>query len=194
MRLLPTLPAMLQGATLSNLVLSGVGQVLTAGFTRFLLRKRLTNGQVGGILFVGLGLAIRAAPASYFQPDGGALGSGGSSSSQAAAAGGGLATLSPEQVQGAAMVALAALLYSLLVGAVVDVWMPRLLRLACWLRGSRSSSVRRSFAGGSQGLVCMPGARSKLQGLAPHAPESDCRPCWLPSYLPVPRCCAGCGI
>lgn len=107
----PLLPPSLQGATLSNLVLSGVGQVLTAGFTRFLLRKRLTNGQIGGILFVGLGLAIRAAPAAYFQPSGGSSGGGGGSP----AAGAGLAALSPDQVQGAAMVALAALLYSLLV-------------------------------------------------------------------------------
>ena len=105
-------PLPLQGATLSNLVLSGVGQVLTAGFTRFLLRKRLTNGQIGGILLVGMGLAIRAAPAAYFQPGGGGgSGSGGGSP----AAGAGLAALSPDQVQGAAMVALAALLYSLLV-------------------------------------------------------------------------------
>lgn len=93
------------GATQANLLLSGLGQMLTATFTRTVLRKRLTNGQLGGILFVFLGLAVRAAPPSYF-----ASGSSGGSSSA-----GGLLALNREQAMGAACVALAALLYSLLV-------------------------------------------------------------------------------
>lgn len=92
------------GATLANLLLSGVGQVLTAALTRCVLRRRLSNGQFFGILFVGLGLAVRAAPAAFFQPGGGSAAAGAASP----------LALSPEQLVGAAMVALAALLYSLL--------------------------------------------------------------------------------
>lgn len=111
-----TLPP--QGATLANLLLSGVGQVLTAVLTRCVLRKRLTNGQLGGILFVFLGLAVRAAPPAYF--GGAAAGSGSDVAAAAAAAAGAApkppaAALQGEQLVGAALVALAALLYSLLV-------------------------------------------------------------------------------
>lgn len=96
------------GATLANLLLSGVGQVLTAALTRCVLRRRLTTGQLAGIAFVSLGLAVRAAPAAYFEW--------GAASTAAAAAAGtapGLA-LSQEQLVGAGLVSLAALLYSLL--------------------------------------------------------------------------------
>ncbi|PSC69568.1 transporter permease [Micractinium conductrix] len=100
------------GATLANLLLSGVGQVLTASLTRWVLRRRLTGGQLAGIAFVSLGLAVRAAPAAYFDAlpfPGGGAGAAGS----AGPAGPSLA-LSPEQLTGAGMVALAAFLYSLL--------------------------------------------------------------------------------
>lgn len=101
------------GATLANLVLAGVGQVLTAAFTRFLLRKHLTNGQLAGIGCVFLGLAVRAAPAAYFNGSP----AGGAGDAKAAAAGGLALALRREQAVGAAWVALAALLYSLLVRA-----------------------------------------------------------------------------
>lgn len=152
-------------------MLSGVGQVLTATFTRFLLRKRLTNGQIGGIIFVGLGLAIRAAPASYFQPGSSALGSGGSSSgsaSQTAAAGAGLAALPPEQLQGAGMVALAALLYSLLVSEVEDCCCDGWLQLlAPWCGAAHCS--RCDGMHGRQASSC-------AGGLIPRCPNSP-HPC-----------------
>jgi drug/metabolite transporter (DMT)-like permease len=94
------------GATLANLLLSGVGQVLTATLTRLVLRRRLSGGQLAGIACVGLGLAVRAAPAAYFT-SGSSIGTAGAGASLAAG-------LSPEQLGGAALVALAALLYSLL--------------------------------------------------------------------------------
>lgn len=96
--------------SLPQQVLSGVGQVLTALFTRFLLRKRLTNGQLGGILFVGLGLAARSAPASYFEASSSASSGSASGAPSAAAA----LALSQDQLVGAAFVAASALLYSLL--------------------------------------------------------------------------------
>ena len=117
-RSIPTLPSFPRagffacGATLANLLLSGVGQVLTASLTRWVLRRRLTGGQLAGIAFVSLGLAVRAAPAAYFDAlpfPGGGAGAAGS----AGPAGPSLA-LSPEQLTGAGMVALAAFLYSLL--------------------------------------------------------------------------------
>ncbi|EFN56011.1 hypothetical protein CHLNCDRAFT_52094 [Chlorella variabilis] len=91
------------GATLANLLLSGVGQVLTAALTRWVLRRRLTGGQLAGIAFVGLGLAVRAAPAFL-------LGAAAPNDGGAAAG----AALSREQLVGAALVGLAALLYSIL--------------------------------------------------------------------------------
>lgn len=96
------------GATLANLLLSGVGQVLTAALTRWVLRRRLTTGQLAGIAFVSLGLAVRAAPAAYFEL--------GAARPAAPAAAGPAAApaLSQEQLTGAALVSLAALLYSLL--------------------------------------------------------------------------------
>jgi drug/metabolite transporter (DMT)-like permease len=88
------------GATLANLLLSGVGQVLTAALTRWALRRRLTRGQLVGIGCVGLGLAVRALPAAAFG-GGGAAGAAGVAPSS-------------EQLWGGACVVLAALLYSLL--------------------------------------------------------------------------------
>lgn len=82
--------------------------MLTAALTRWVLRRRLTTGQLAGIAFVGLGLAVRAAPAAYFDH---------TAASSAASAEGGAASslaLSQEQLVGAALVSLAALLYSLL--------------------------------------------------------------------------------
>lgn len=98
------------GATLANLLLSGVGQVLTATLTRCVLRRQLTGGQVAGIAFVGMGLAVRAAPAAYFTNGAAAAGAAGAASPATLAA----SSLTPEQLNGAWLVALAALLYSLL--------------------------------------------------------------------------------
>ncbi|KAL4856175.1 hypothetical protein ACK3TF_003317 [Chlorella vulgaris] len=93
------------GATLANLLLAAVGQVLTAALTRFVLKRRLTPGQLAGVGCVGIGLLVRALPASYF--DGGAAAADSSSSSSSS-------SLSPEQLWGAACVAMAALLYAIL--------------------------------------------------------------------------------
>ncbi|KAL4451881.1 hypothetical protein ABPG75_007543 [Micractinium tetrahymenae] len=105
------------GATLANLLLSGVGQVLTAVLTRCVLRRRLTSGQLAGIAFVSLGLAVRAAPAAYFEfsgPSAATAGAAGSGAAAAAAGAGSSLALSHEQLVGAGLVSLAALLYSIL--------------------------------------------------------------------------------
>ena len=165
------------GATLANLLLSGVGQVLTAAFTRFLLRKRLTNGQLAGISCVFLGLAVRAAPAAYF---GDSSAGGGGGGAQAAAAAGGLA-LGREQAVGAAWVALAALLYSLL--------------------------VRAGRAGGRFGparVLCLPALRAHAAGRAclsmegghcsPHPRHLLGCPRHPPNPTPLDTCPAGRGL
>lgn len=54
------------GAALSSVLLSSVAQVFTAFATRFVLRKKLSRGQIAAIVCVCGGLAIRAAPAEYF--------------------------------------------------------------------------------------------------------------------------------
>lgn len=94
------------GATLANLLLAAVGQVLTAALTRFVLKRRLTPGQLAGVGCVGIGLLVRALPASYFA--GGAAAAAADSSSSSSS------SLSPEQLWGAACVAMAALLYAIL--------------------------------------------------------------------------------
>jgi drug/metabolite transporter (DMT)-like permease len=54
------------GTSLSNLVLAAAGQLFTALATRFILKKHLSLGQIAAIGCVGIGLFIRALPASYF--------------------------------------------------------------------------------------------------------------------------------
>ena len=90
------------GASLANLLLSAIGQALTAALTRFVLGRRLTRAQLGGIACCLAGLAVRSLPPAYF------------GSGAAAAAGSASGVLQGEHLIGSALVAMAALLYSLL--------------------------------------------------------------------------------
>lgn len=95
------------GTTLANLVLAAAGQLFTALATRFILRKHLSRGQLAAIACVGLGLAIRALPASIFISS--------SSSKLKATAAGASSTHSSSgvgSVWGVAFIVFSALLYS----------------------------------------------------------------------------------
>jgi uncharacterized membrane protein (DUF373 family) len=48
------------GASLSNILLSSMGQIFTALSTRFILGKRLSYGQLAAITLVGLGIVLRS--------------------------------------------------------------------------------------------------------------------------------------
>lgn len=52
------------GASLSNILLSSMGQIFTALSTQFILRKKLSHGQLAAITLVGLGIILRSAPPS----------------------------------------------------------------------------------------------------------------------------------
>ena len=93
------------GATLSGILLPGLSQVLTATATRFVLGRHLSRGQALGISCVLAGLATRALPPELF----GQTSTAGAAGVASKAAG---SAEEREQLLGAGLIALSAVLYS----------------------------------------------------------------------------------